>query len=331
MTSVVVAGLMWLLVAALLILRWGRVERGITWASVTIAVSMTLNIDPVYVALDGLLGGTNIVTLIADVALMTGVFLLGRGVMKAADRQPRTIVRLALSPVTYVAAVVGAAFAFFAIDRGATTTVFMLDLGGQPAAAIYSMIHFTYYAIVLAAMAAVAAHQALVSRGILTAPPILLVVGCVFGIALTVDVVVMDLAHIAGNLDLMEAAATMYSPLHLMTFLFLCSGFAGQPASRAFKARARARTTRMLTRELAPAWNAASAVHPGISQQADAAFDPADPEALLHRQVVEIRDAMIDTRVVFTISDADRMVLDRAERHLVGADSTSTRHPQVQP
>lgn len=329
MTSVIVAGLMWLLVAALSILRWGRVERGITWASVTIAISMTLNIDPVYVALDRLLGGNNIVTIVADVTLMTGVFLLGRGVMKASELPPRTV-RLALSPVTYCAAVVSAAVAFFLIDRGVTTTNFMLDLGAQPAAATYSMILFTYYAVVLEAMAAVAAHQARVSRRSLMAPPILLVIGCALGIALTIDVVVMDVAHVTGNLNLMAVAATVYSPLYLLTFLFLCSGFAGQPASRAFQARARARTTRMLTGELAPVWHAALAVHPGISQYADAAFDAADPETLLHRQVVEIRDAMIDTRVAFKVSDADRMLLERAERHLVGKDSTSTRHPQVQ-
>lgn len=70
-------------------------------------------------------------------------------------------------------------------------------------------------------------------------------------------------------------------------------------------------------------------MHPGISQRSDAAFDAADPEALLHRQVVEIRDAMIDTRVAFSISDADRQLLERAERHLVGEDSTSPQRTRV--
>ncbi|MFF2387203.1 DUF6545 domain-containing protein [Agromyces sp. NPDC058104] len=319
---------MWLLVASLLILRRGRVERAITWASLTIAIAMTLNIDAVYVELDRLFGGSNVVTLVADLALMTGVFLLGRGVMKAADQPPRPV-RIALSRVTYGVAAVGAAGAFFLIDRDTTTTNFMLDFGAQPAAMVYSMTLFVYYAVVLAAMATVATRQARVSRGALVAPPILLVIGCGLGIALTIDVIVMDLAHFTGRTDLMAAAAMPYSMLYLLTFMFLCSGFASQPAARAFRARSRARTTRTLTRELAPIWHAASAVHPGISQRSDTAFDATDPEALLHRQVVEIRDAMIDTRVAFSITDADRQVLERAERHLVGDDSKSPQRTWV--
>jgi hypothetical protein len=318
---VTVAGLMWLLVAALLVLRRGRVERTITWASVTIAISMTLNIDPVYVALDTAAGSSNVVTLIADLALMTGVFLLGRGVMKAADDPPRAV-RIALSRVAFGVAVAGATIAFLLIERGATTTNFMLDLGAQPATAIYSMIHFTYYAVVLAAMAAVASAQIRVSHGILALPPALLVVGCGLGIALTVDVICMDLAHVAGNGDLMSAAAVLYGPLYLLTFLLLCSGFAGQPFARAVRARKRERTTRALAARLSPVWRAASEVHPGISQNAGAVFDAEDAEGLLHRQVVEIRDAMIDTRVAFSVSGADLQALESAERHLVGESET---------
>lgn len=321
MISFIVAGLMWLLVAALLVLRRGRVERTITWASVTIAISMTLNIDPIYVALDSAADGSNVVTLAADLALMTGVFLLGRGVMKAADDPPRAV-RIALSRVAFGVAVTGATIAFLLIERGATTTNFMLDLGEQPATTIYSMIHFTYYAVVLVAMAAVASEQIRVSRGILALPPALLVAGCGLGIALTSDVIVMDLAHVAGNAHLMSAAAVLYGPLYLLTFLLLCSGFAGQPFARTVRARQRERTTRALTARLSHVWQTASKAHPGISQNADAEFDADDPEGLLHRQVVEIRDAMIDTRVDFSVSDADLQALEAAERHLVGKGST---------
>ncbi|MBT2498550.1 hypothetical protein J7E25_05530 [Agromyces sp. ISL-38] len=322
MTATVVAGLMWLLVACLLVLRRRRVERGITYASLTIAVSMTLNIDPVYLTLDGLAGGTNFVTLVADLALMTGVFLLGRGVMKASDSPPR-LARIALSRIVYLAAVLGATTAFLMIDRGTTTTNFMLDLGAQRAAAAYSIIHFSYYAVVLAAMAVVAGRQARVSRGVEAVPSLLLVIGAALGIALAATVVVMDLAHVVGNLTLMSTAAVAYSPLFLLAFFALCLGFAGQPATRALQARSRKQTTHELSRRLAPAWRAALSVRPGMSQNADAAFDAENPETLLHRQVVEIRDAMIDTRVAYELADSDRDVLESAERHLVRAESTS--------
>lgn len=42
----------------------------------------------------------------------------------------------------------------------------------------------------------------------------------------------------------------------------------------------------------------------------------------LHREVVEIRDAMIDPRVSFTISETERETLERAEKHLLGLEST---------
>ncbi|GAA1817748.1 DUF6545 domain-containing protein [Agromyces neolithicus] len=333
MIPVLVSALMWLLLACLLIVRRGRGERTITYAALIIAIAMTLNIDSIYVALDGLVGGTNLVTLVADLALTVGVFFLGRGVMKASDHQPRSV-QLALGTPALATALVCAIVAFFLIDRGSTTTSFMIDLGYQPAAAAYSMIHFAYYAIVLTAMALLAARQLRINRGVQLLPPASLVLGCVFGFALTVVVIAMDVAHVAGNLDLMTAVSVAYNPLYLLTFLFLCFGFAGQPVARTLHARSRERATRALARELEPLWARATAVRPGISQSDDAPFHADDGETLLHRQVVEIRDAMIDTRVSFQVSDDERGLVERAERHLLGAGlgaptSVAHGHPSV--
>ncbi|GAA4375013.1 DUF6545 domain-containing protein [Agromyces bauzanensis] len=318
MIPVLVSALMWLLLACLLILRRGRGERSVTYAALVIAIAMTLNIDPIYVALDGLVGTANLVTLLADLALTVGVFFLGRGVMKASDHQPR-FAQLALGTPALATALVSAVVAFFLIDRGSTTTTFMLDLGYQPAAAAYSVIHFAYYAIVLTAMAVLAARQLRVNRGVQLLPPASLVLGSAFGFALTAVVITMDVAHVAGNLDLMTAVSVAYNPLYLLTFLFLCFGFAGQPVARTLHARSRERATRALARELEPLWARATAVRPGISQSEDAPFHADDGETLLHRQVVEIRDAMIDTRVSFEVSDDERGLVERAERHLLGA------------
>jgi len=311
---------MWLLVASLLILRRGRAERNITYAALTIAVAMTLNIDPVYRTLDERAGAANLVTLVSDVALMGGIFFLGRGVMKASEHQLRAI-RLALSRPALVVALASAVSTFFLIERGGTTTNFMLDRGEQPAATAYSMIQFAYYGTVLAAMAVLAARQLRVSEGIQVLPPASLVIGSTLGVLLSVVVIAMDLAHVVGNLDLMAAVAVAYGPLYLLTFFFLCVGFAGQPAARTLNGRSRMRATRSLASELAPIWAQATSVRPGISQNEDIAFQADEPEARLHRRVVEIRDATIDARVTFDLSDRDRQLVERAERHLLGADS----------
>lgn len=318
MIPVLVSTLMWILLISLLVLRRGREERTITYATLTIAVSMTLNIDPVYEVLDSALGGVNLVTLIADLALMIGVFFLGRGVMKASDRQPR-VVQLALGRTALAVALVFSIVAFIFIDQRGTTTTFMLDLGDQPAAAAYSMIHFTYYGIVLAAMAALAAQRIRVSRGSQRLPPTSLLLGSLFGLALCAVVITMDVAHAVGNLELMAAVSFAYGPLYLCTFFFLCLGFASQPVLRSLQTRSRAQTTRALILELEPAWGRATTVRPGISQSADAAFRSSEPEAMLHREIVEIRDALIDSRVAFDLSEGERELVDRAERHLVGA------------
>ena len=70
MIQTLVATLMWALVASLLIVRRKRADRSITYASTTIAIAMTLNVDAVYAAVDPVLGGTNIATLIADAAVV---------------------------------------------------------------------------------------------------------------------------------------------------------------------------------------------------------------------------------------------------------------------
>ena len=45
---------------------------------------------------------------------------------------------------------------------------------------------------------------------------------------------------------------------------------------------------------------------------------PEDSETQLHRQVVEVRDAVIDPRVSFELTDRERSLIDEAEAHLLG-------------
>ena len=111
MTQILVAALMWVLVVSLLIVRRKRADRSITYASITIAVAMTLNVDAVYAAIDPVLGGTNIATLIADTLLMVGLFFLGRGVMHAGEYRPR-LVRAAVSLPTLLVALAAIAVMF---------------------------------------------------------------------------------------------------------------------------------------------------------------------------------------------------------------------------
>ena len=319
MIQVLVSVLMWLLVASLLIFRRGRADHSITYSAATIAVAMTLNIDTVYGWADPMLGGTNIVTLLADLALMIGIFFLGRGVAKASEYAPRAI-KVVLGRTVLAIALAGVVAAFALIDRGETTTTFMLDYGAQPAAAAYSIIQYAYDGAIVTTMAVVATRQIGGSTGAARLPAVSLLIGSVIGCVLAVVIIVMDVAHLTGNLMLMSTLGVFYGPLFLLTFVFLCVGLAGQPAIRWARARARTVNTRTLVARVTPIWERANAVRPGMSQQQGGGFPGEDAEAQLHRQVVEIRDAVIDPRVTFELSAPERELLDGAEAHLMGRD-----------
>ena len=321
MIQMLVATLMWALVASLLIFRRKRTDRSITRAAFTIAIAMTLNVYGIYTVVDPLLGGTNIATLIADALLMTGLFFLGRGVMKSGKYRPR-LVRAAVSVPVLLVALLAITAAFLFIDRGTTTTRFMSDLGAQPAAAIYSIINFSYGALVIATMLVLATRQYRDSTGIQRLPAALLSLGSTFGVALCLTVIFMDIAHTIGHLDLMHTIQAAYDPLSVLTFVFLCAGFAVQPAVRRAQNRARRRNTISFTAQLEPLWLRATRARPGLSQADPLAANSDDPEGHLHRVIVEIRDAMIDPRITFDIEADDRDLLERAESHLVGNDTT---------
>ncbi|QCP03907.1 MAB_1171c family putative transporter [Brevibacterium sp. CS2] len=321
MIQTLVATLMWALVASLLIFRRKRTDRSVTYAALTIAIAMTLNVDAIYAVVDPLFGGTNIATLIADALLMTGLFFLGRGVMKSGEYRPR-LVRAAVSAPVLLIALLAITSSFLSIDRGTTTTRFMSDLGAQPAAAVYSIINFSYGTLVIATMLVLAARQYRHSSGIQRLPAALLSLGSTFGVALCLAVIVMDIAHATGHLDLMHAIQPAYDPLSIFTFLFLCAGFTVQPAVRRAQHHARQRHTIAYTAQLEPLWHRATLARPGLSQADPLAANSEDPEGHLHRVIVEIRDAMIDPRITFATSADDRDLLERAESHLVGSDTT---------
>ncbi|MEJ1092939.1 MAB_1171c family putative transporter [Microbacterium istanbulense] len=323
MIQTLVATLMWALVASLLVFRRKRADRSVTYAAIAIAIAMTLNVDAIYTAIDPLLGETNIATLVADALLMTGLFFLGRGVMHTGHYRPQ-LVRVAVSLPILLVSLAAITVAFFFIDHGETTTRFMADLGDQLATAVYSIINFVYCGVVIATMMVLATRQHRSSTGIQRLPAALLTLGSAFGVALCLAVIVMDIAHVTGQLDLMYAVQPAYGPLSLLTFGFLCAGFTAQPVVRLAQHHARRRRTAALAAGLEPVWERATRVRPGLSQAEPLAAQADDPDGRLHRKIVEIRDAMIDGRVTFTISDDERALLQAAERHLLGEQDTET-------
>lgn len=284
---------------------------------------MTLNVDAVYTAVDSLIGGTNIATLLSDAILMVGLFFLGRAVMHTGEYRPRTV-RLALSFPTLLLSMTAIFVSFWFIDRGHSTTQFMADFGAQLETAIYSIINFTYCGVVVTTMLILAARQYRNSIGIQRLPAALLFLGSASGVALCLDVIVMDIAHVSDQSMVLYATQPAYSLLSLLTFMLLCTGFASQPAIRRAHHLSRARRTATLAVEIEPLWERATQVRPGLSQAEPRATSSQSPEAQLHRKVVEIRDAEIDSRATFTITENERLLLQTVEQHLLGHNQPDT-------
>lgn len=175
-------------------------------------------------------------------------------------------------------------------------------------------------------MLALAARHSRRNSGIQRSPTTLLALGSVFGVTLSLTVTAMDIAHVTGHLGLMHTIQPTYGPLVLLTFLFLCSGLATQPAVRRTQQNLRDRRTTRLTAQLEPLWNRATSVQPGLSQADPNATSPADPEGRLHRQIIKIRDAMIDPRVTFDINHTKLTLFEHAESHLLGHSQAPATH-----
>lgn len=317
MIQAAIAAVMWLLVGWLLIFRRGRPDRSITYASLSIAAAMTFNVNVVYEFVDSIMGRANLTTLFSDGLFVIGMFFLGRGVMRAGEYRP-WLVRAALSLPALIAALVVITVLFFFIDRGSTTTSFMLDLGDQPFAAAYSIVEFSYCVIVIGSMFTLVLRQFIVFSGWCRIPAALLIVGAISGLGLCLVTIIMDAAHLVGALDLMRSLGTAYDVLSLLAFVFLCAGLAGQPAARLLYRHFRDRRTVSLLQDLETAWSRASQARPGPGAQAPEFLNPDDHESRLHRMVVEVHDALIDRRTDFTLSQEERALLDKAERHLLG-------------
>ncbi|MGP6172192.1 hypothetical protein ACTU6V_13410, partial [Microbacterium sp. A204] len=137
------------------------------------------------------------------------------------------------------------------------------------------------------------------------------------------------IAHVTGALSIMHAVEPAYGPVMIATFLFLCAGFIAQPAMRSLRQRLRDVQTDVLVAQLEPIWRNATILRPGLGESHLTPGILEEPEARLHRSIVEIRDAMIDPRVTFAIDDADRKLLERAESHLLGVKAPKTNRRKL--
>jgi hypothetical protein len=320
--TIVVAGAIWTGLIALLIFRWrSPADRSTTYLGMAVGFGLLLNIDPVYLIADGWLGGHNFADLLANTAIIVGVSSFARGVAKAADGSP-PIAKVILGPYVLLVVVAVSTASFSMIETTGSSTLFMVDYGGQPAAAVYSGSQHLYFGLVTLAMAVVCIGQLTNVRGFMLVSTIVLLIGSIGQTLTCVDVIFMDVSHVLGNASLLRFGQSFYDYSNGLSIVLLAAGFAMLPGARFFDARrTRARIARMVE-ELGPAWSRAL-----NARASGPTVEPSgDQEAILHRQLVEIRDAQASLGGEYDLSPAEISRLETAEAFLLGGSSAAPRH-----
>ena len=319
--TIVVAAVIWVGLVALFVLKWpGQADRSTIYFGMTAGFGLLLNIDPIYLAADGWLGGVNLADLMANTAIIVGVSAFARGVAKAADGSS-SITRVVLGPYVLVGVVVISAAAFSMIKTAGSSTRFMLDYGDQPAAAVYSGVQHLYFGMVTLAMAVVCIGQLSKVCGFMRIATVVLLIGSL-GQALTcIVVIVMDVAHVAGNESLLRLGQYSYDYGNSLSIILIAAGLVMLPTARFLESRRTNAQIARLVEELGPAWSRALE-----AKSSGPRVEPSgDQESVLYRQLIEIRDAQASLGSQYELSPAEVSRLETAEAFLLGG-SAAGRH-----
>lgn len=327
MIQVLIATCLWLAVIGLIILRGhGAADRSTVYATASVGVGLSLNISPLYLAVDSWLGGHNLADLIANIAIIVGMSALARAVARASNEQI-WLSKLVLGPrrrwlAVALAIAVLSALAFSQIEMAGTSARFMIDYGDQPAAALYSGIQHVYFGAVTASLAIICAREATRVRGAKRLATLVLMLGAAIQTISCLDVLVMNASHVAGNEDVLAAAQGVYDYVNAISFLLITAGFVLLPVGRLIDNRRHNKRSFHLLETITPAWERAQDLEP-----LGARVEMTDDHGLaLYRLVVEVRDVQATKGQEFILTTDEAAALDEAEHHLMGEHSPVRAH-----
>ena len=285
-----------------------RQDRTLAVTFLLFAATIVTNVDPLYRWLDPLLGGFNVVTVISDCLMVAGTSTLLWGVAKAVGAA-RPWLRNAIV-VTCAVVVVVVVVAFTVLDKPPTTTTFMLDAGQHPAASVYSIAQTVYLGVALGATGLICVLRLREARTTTDLVGLwVLVLGGVLGVVRMVVVVVMDLAHVLGDLDTTHALALPYDVTTPGAVICVSSGMLLLVIGHQVSRRRRSRRVEVALHRLAP-------LHERVG--IDNAYPSTeDPATRLSRAIVEVNDGLRRSRA--SLTDAERAALAEAEAALDAA------------
>ncbi|MFJ7289455.1 hypothetical protein ACIQUC_14145 [Curtobacterium sp. NPDC098951] len=288
----------------LFVLQRGQ-DRTLAVTFLLFAATIVTNVDPLYLWLDPLFGGFNVVTVVSDCLMVAGTSTLLWGVAKAVGAA-RPWLRNAIV-VTCAVVVVVVIVAFTVLDKPATTTTFMLDAGSHPAATVYSIAQTVYLGVALGATGLISIVHLGEARTTTDLVGLwVLVLGGLLGVVRMVVVVVMDLAHVLGDLGVTRSLALPYDVTTPGAVICVSSGMLLLVIGHQVSRRRRWRRVESALRTLTP-------LHARIGTD-NAYPDSGDPATRLSRLIVEINDGARRARQ--QLSETERRALADAEAAL---------------
>jgi len=281
------------------------------------AASFTVTVEQAYRAVDGLVGVPNVADLVKHTLFVAAVAVLAHGLTTALGGRGLPRAAAWAAPVLVV---VVQTVAFALIDmREGTTTALMPTYGDQPAAAVYSIAHFSYFGATMGAVGV-----ACLRSGLPTMPTVartgvrLLLAGCVVSVVTAAVLVLRDVSRVTGAAASAEALERTYAPLLLLSVVLVALGLGLPPLLVGASRRRLARELPGLTARLTRLRDRASGRSGSLRFPVDARMPGEEPTPLdqLHRLVVEVRDQMF-LDPAFEPTPDELRALTRSER-LVG-------------
>jgi hypothetical protein len=290
-------------------------------AAITISVALTLNIDQVYVVIDSVLGGRNLVDLLANVSMVVGIYFLSRAIIRAATPEEAVEKGDRVGIILLAAVIAGLAASFSAIVTQDSSTRFMVDYGDQWSAALYSSIQFGYIGYVVS----VTGVTCFRFRGDMLRPYFrtafaCIGVGCSFAVLLVLLVLVMDILHLQGRLDAMREVSPIYDAAVVAAMAFLCVGLAIPPLARRVLRHRDSVTEEELVGGLTKIWEKTTKKRQDVRLVRDTEMiSRLDRAQRLHRMLVEVQDALLVEPSLGSSLDIHELnVLNAAENYLAG-------------
>lgn len=326
MIQAIAALFIWGLVLCLLPGARSRKDHSILVAAVTIAMALSLNVDPVYVAGDSVIGGRNFLDLCSNILMVVGIYFLSQAILRAAEFYDGLGHTDGRGLLILGAICLGLIFTFLLINAPQTSTRFMLDYGDQPAAALYSAIQFVYIGVVVSVTGYVCFRfRRRMATLYFRVAFSLIGIGCALALLVVFAVLGMDVAHLLGAFTTMEMLAGVYDASFIGAMLFLCAGLALPPIARRILRRAHLRTEARLLEDLSLMWNRATAGRQEgrLTPSAEALEAGDNVTRRLHRMVVEIQDSLLmDPSAATLLTEADIQTLSRTESYLASLHRT---------